>query len=309
MASTANPAKAMFRHARALGRAAGLEVTPLRNVEQRVVGIEVRVANKQPNGNTKGEIVTSTHEGQPVSFFVANEADVIQSQHHRGLFYEREELEIIKRHFRGGVFLDVGANVGNHSLYALKFLNASRVIAVEPNPDAYNILRVNIALNDVSDRFAHHAVGFSDNERTAGMRRFQDNLGGTRLTEDGDELRVVTGDSLVADEPVAFIKVDVEGMELGVLRGLEQTIAKRKPPIFVEVLDRNEAELLAWAEAQGYQQAETYSRYEYAPNVLLLPRHGHRLVDAAVLGDSSALVPEGGVYRPVHGTDTKPAAE
>jgi Met-10+ like-protein len=59
----------------------------------------------------------------------------------KGVFYEREELEIIATHFKGGTFVDIGANVGNHSIFAAKFLGASKVIAFEPNPTAYVIFK------------------------------------------------------------------------------------------------------------------------------------------------------------------------
>lgn len=272
MRNSANPAKILFRQAKALGRAGGVAITPLRDVEQRIIGLEFRALNKS-TGNIKGEIVNWTYEGQPVSLFVANEGDVIQSEHRRGRFYEPEELKIIARYFDGGVFLDVGANVGNHSIYALKYLGAQRVIAIEPNPDAYNILRVNIALNDLSGRFAHHPVGLSDKEGRAGMIRYQDNLGGTTLDESDTSggLRVVTGDSVVGDEAISFIKIDAEGMEMAVLRGLEQTVTRSRPPIFVEIFDRNSADLLEWAEQHGYQSAESFLRYSGVVNHMLIP--------------------------------------
>jgi FkbM family methyltransferase len=272
MGSSANPAKFLFWKAQALARAAGFAITPLRDVERRIIGLELRATNRS-TGNITGEIVTWTHDGQTVSLFVANEVDLIQSEHRRGRFYEPEELKIIAEYFKGGVFLDVGANVGNHSVYALKFLGAQRVVAIEPNPDAYNILRVNIALNDLSGRFVHHAVGLSDGERRAGIICNQDNLGWTALDESDASggLRVVTGDSLVGDETISFVKIDVEGMEIAVLRGLEQTVNRFRPPIFIEICDPHLAQLVEWAGRHGYQSVSEYSRYPGMANHMLVP--------------------------------------
>ena len=97
--------------------------------------------------HSRGIVSTFNANGQQVSMFVVNEWDYIQAHHLKGRFYEQEELELIGRHFKGGVFVDVGANIGNHTIYALKFLGATKVIAFEPNPAAARILKVNLALN------------------------------------------------------------------------------------------------------------------------------------------------------------------
>ena len=79
-------------------------------------------------------------DGQPVSFFVTTELDTIMGQNAYGYFYEIEELGIIAQHFRrGSIMLDVGANIGNHTIYAAKFLGARRIICIEPNPEAIMI--------------------------------------------------------------------------------------------------------------------------------------------------------------------------
>lgn len=106
--------------------------------------------------------VHTSVQNEPIYFFVAHEHEEIQKEHAQRVFYEREELEIIATHFKGGTFVDIGANVGNHSIFAAKFLGASKVIAFEPSPTAYVIFKCNIALNDLESRIVHHAVGLSD---------------------------------------------------------------------------------------------------------------------------------------------------
>jgi hypothetical protein len=65
-------------------------------------------------------------------------------------FYELELLEYAAACGpRGGVFIDVGANIGNHTVYFGKFL-ADFVLAIEPSPIAVRCLLRNIALNGVS---------------------------------------------------------------------------------------------------------------------------------------------------------------
>src|SRR5262245_30455353 len=107
-----------------------------------------------------GTVVTFSHRDKPVRFLVTNKDDIIQKRHYGGVFYEVEELDLIATAFNpGGVFLDVGTNVGNHAIYAVQHLGASRVICVEPNPDAIAILRANIMLNQLAKSVDTGLVG------------------------------------------------------------------------------------------------------------------------------------------------------
>ena len=76
----------------------------------------------------------------------------------------------------------------------------------------------------------------------------------------------------MAGRRIDFLKVDVEGMELQVLRGFAATIAACKPPIFLEVDHTNNAGLLEWADAAGYEIAMEGRSFKKNRNVLLAPR-------------------------------------
>ncbi len=226
--------------------------------------------------HSRGIISTFVANGQQVSMFVVNEWDYIQAHHLKGKFYEQDELELIGRHFKGGVFVDVGANIGNHTIYALKFLGASRVIAFEPNPAAARLLKVNLALNDLGTRVDHRLAGLSDVHGGAKLiAPSHKDLGSTRVSvgaADADCL-VVPGDEALADEPaIAMIKIDTEAMELQVLAGLTRTLARHRPMLFVEVDDPNQRRFLEFADGHGYEVAGTHRRYATNANFLLARR-------------------------------------
>src|SRR5688500_7711411 len=82
----------------------------------RRLGFDIVKWEKGYDANLPPGVIVQSPAG--VKFFVANEGDHIQRFHLQGRFYEAEELELIGRYFRNGVFVDIGANVGNHSLYA-----------------------------------------------------------------------------------------------------------------------------------------------------------------------------------------------
>jgi len=192
--------------------------------------------------------------------FVTNERDLIQKQHALGEFYEREELDLIARQFSGGTYVDIGANVGNHAVYAGALLGAEKMHVFEPNPEAFRVLEVNIALNGLNPVTTIHPVALSDAEGSASMTFMTNNLGAARLQggESGDgNVRLARGDDILAGEQVDFIKIDVEGHELKVLAGLENVLRGQRPAVFVEVEDENIAAAQALMAEYNYNEAET----------------------------------------------------
>ena len=223
-----------------------------------------------------GQVVRSVIWGEPVYFTITNPRDTIQRQHYAGQFYEPEELEIIRQWCQpGAVFCDIGANIGNHAIFALKFLRPAEVILFEPNPVAIAVLLSNLELNGVMDRcdLAHLGIGLSDHE-TAGMSVVAPgrNLGAGRLVHTGGTLEVRRGDNMLAGRHVDFLKIDVEGMEIGVLEGLAATIAASRPKIFVEVDRTNRAAFAAWSKANGYAARARFRRYRANENFLMVPQ-------------------------------------
>jgi FkbM family methyltransferase len=226
---------------------------------------------------SRGIVSRFETDGEPVAFFVMNEWDYIQKHHLNGSFYEREELELIGCHLSGGVLVDVGANVGNHTIYALKFLGVEKVIAFEPNPAAAELLRINLALNGLSTRVDHRLAGLSDRKGAGSLvAPGHKDLGSTRIsvgvTGGASDCVVLGGDEALADEAsIAMIKIDTEGMELEVLKGLEATLARHQPKLFVEVDDANRDAFLTLAHGCGYRIVDTYRRYAANCNYLLAP--------------------------------------
>lgn len=222
------------------------------------------------------EVVRAEVGGQPVTFCLNMTGfDPIQKQHRAGKFYEAPELaEIAGRLPQAAHILDVGANVGNHTLYFALFAGAARIVAVEPNPLALAPLMANILLNGIADRVETGALGVglgAASQGGFGMRRARVNLGASKMRPGEGTLEVHAGDSLFEDERFDLIKIDVEGMELDVIAGLEQTIARCRPLLCVEVDDENVAAFETWAEARGYRSVGFWRRSKKNQNYLMAP--------------------------------------
>lgn len=225
----------------------------------------------------RGEVVTSSIRGEEIHFFVVNPNDVIQKQHFSGCFYEEEELEIMSGVFpTGGAYIDIGANVGNHALFVSKFLRPGEVTVFEPHPEAIDILRINLLINGLQEKVDRSflGVGLSDEDGWAKVNSPDiDNLGGTQLlsgTASGT-VPLVRGDSVLHGRSVDLLKIDVEGMELHVLKGLTTVIRENRPYIFIEVDNQNRDAFNAWVKAQKYTITTTYTRYAWLENYLLSP--------------------------------------
>lgn len=223
------------------------------------------------------QVTRSVYDGVPIFFTVADRKDRIQARHAKGRFYEPEELKLIAQHFpRGGVFCDAGANIGNHSIYALKLLGASVSIPFEPNPAAYELFLSNMILNGVLDRVNLSTLGYGLSDRSdapsMSLEAREKNLGATRLVaSEAGQISMASGDALLDGARIDFLKVDVEGMELEVLRGFEQSIAASRPPIFLEVDHKNSDALMAWAAGLGYGVLVEGRFFKMNRNVLLGP--------------------------------------
>jgi FkbM family methyltransferase len=260
----------MKQAVKSVAGAFGLDVTALHSPEHRLAGLQVR--NIHVPLNTAGHAVRSLHDGREVFFFVDNPRDEIQGVHAKGRFYEPEELAIIRHGYQGGTFVDIGANVGNHTLYAALVLDAPRLVAFEPNPPAARVLRANVALNNLAERVSVRQVGLSSEPGWAeAIAATPDNLGGTHLETGSGSLVLERGDDALAGETVGFIKIDTEGMEIDVLRGLAETLKRDRPALFVEVDGDNEAAFRQLMASTSYRIAAAFQRYAGQTNYLMEP--------------------------------------
>jgi FkbM family methyltransferase len=137
------------------------------------------------------------------------------------------------------------------------------------------MLKANILLNNCKNvDLSHLGIALAGRRgRLRGTTPDLDNLGHTVFYEDtAGTVEAVDGDSLLLDEPIEFVKLDVEGMELDILVGLQKTIRRWRPKIFVEVWDGKRDAFLDWCKRESYVIAEQFQRYQGIQNYLLAPQ-------------------------------------
>lgn len=216
-----------------------------------------------------------------------NEEDLIQSFLKNGQFFDRSHLDIMSNYIKeGNIVIDIGANIGNHTVFFSKFTKAKLIYCIEPIDRCYRMLLCNIALNYCHNvNVDYIGVGLGNHECTAYPFTVygKNNLGSTRMfdtpnpqkfiednrrtfNEDPDSyapVRIIKGDSIFSDKKIDFIKVDAEGMDLVILEGLKETIDKNRPIIFAEITNDSYDDFLKWVNSNNYKIEHEISHAVY----------------------------------------------
>jgi len=183
-----------------------------------------------------------------------------------GRYYELGVLETLDLLLRpGDRFVDIGANIGMITLHARSLVGeAGRIDCFEPNPDCVAAIRANLALNAITNVVVH-PCGLGEQAGPMTLHLTSEYTGTATLLDIGDAtVRAFTVDVEVGDdalvEPPRVIKIDVEGFELQVLRGLRRTLAASAPFVITEVVESQlaragttTADLAAFFGALGYE--------------------------------------------------------
>lgn len=204
-----------------------------------------------------------------VKMYLPCERDYIQAEiviHKR--FFENEELAKIHEFITPKMtFLDIGANIGNHTIYFASVLGAKRVYSFEPMSLTASIFKKNIKLNQLEDAATLFECGLGkDNTKAKVMfdGTAVNNLGGTALSECEDgTIEIRRLDDLNIQDKIDFIKIDVERMEASVLLGAKNTILRDHPLMWVEIFEDKYENVIRILHNLGYELKTELSKDNY----------------------------------------------
>jgi FkbM family methyltransferase len=160
--------------------------------------------------------------------------------------YEKDLLDFIfsyldplKERFQSATAIDVGANIGNHSLYFSRHFN--KVIAIEPHPANFQLLELNRLLSRRNNIFPLN-LGISNVPGTLKISHADTANSGSVFLAPSDEAdsneNIVYANSLdnilSNEKNISLIKIDVEGMEYETISGAERLIRSQMPIILFE---------------------------------------------------------------------------
>ena len=193
--------------------------------------------------------------GRTAKVIVADENEHLQRCWVKGAFYEAGMLNWIHAHYNGGVFVDVGACIGNHALYFAAFCDPELVIAIEPVTTSRKLMRSNLRLNVPMHKVVIAQCAIGSESSTGKMEMFEPqrvrNVGMYKLVK-GASVFVKPLDQLLLDElsldpkEITVVKIDVEFSELEVLRGATRLLREGSPALFIEVAADMTGSILAF---------------------------------------------------------------
>jgi FkbM family methyltransferase len=168
------------------------------------------------------------------------------------LFMTNHETEILEQHFiphEGDIVVDVGAHIGQYTILASRRVGLTgQVISIEPEPRNFEILKRNISLNQLCNVKPVACAAYSSHTKTKlflpeeeSGRTIYNTVMKERAGNNGRYVEVDTAtlDSVLESlglSKVNWIKIDVEGAELEVLRGACNILAEsNKVRVLVEI--------------------------------------------------------------------------
>jgi FkbM family methyltransferase len=174
-----------------------------------------------------------------------------------GAFQESKIKEVLQfldqnYNFKPSLFVDIGANIGTHSIYAIKNGLFKNAIAFEPDPNNLKLLLKNIAINNISSKVEVYPIALSSISGVLNLELSNTNFGDHRVRpsspapvsfgEESErlikEISALTLDSLDLDAEFswsnALVWIDTQGHEGEIFSGGKLFLASnRRPPVFV----------------------------------------------------------------------------
>jgi FkbM family methyltransferase len=191
--------------------------------------------------------VRGKYHGHLMSLDASDQLD--RTSYFLGRYYDlATQLYMREAVCAGDTFVDVGANIGMLTILAAHLVGPEgRVISFEPNADVYRRLSAHVQRNQL-ENVSLNPVGLSDAPATLTLKVWAKNKGwGTFGTLSSEEQGLLTaeyqsqvcpGDGMlnISTGTSLMIKIDVEGFECHVLRGLSRTLRTHKPTVMTELI-------------------------------------------------------------------------
>ena len=220
-------------------------------------------------------------QGREWKMYGATEDDhIFRMLHTTGQFYEEQLLSFISTLVEpGDLVLDVGANIGNHTVFFAGPMGCT-VESYEALPVLLPSLTGNVMDNFLDERveIIPSAVGASSGR--LGIRSWDpQNVGSTSLEiRDDGPIAMTTLDAKSRTVPVRLIKIDVEGMELDVLAGARATIGRDRPILVIEARDEEmDRRLRNWLADHDYVVLGVFNA---TPTLVAMPASGNEATQA-----------------------------
>ena len=177
----------------------------------------------------------------PVKFYAKKGLTGVTGNIYTGLHEFHDMAFLLHFLTAADTFIDIGANVGSYTLLASGVCQA-KTIALEPSTDTADLLNKNLLLNKLQEKVTlikaaagarEDVLTFSKNEDTTNHIMAHDEYSDTEF----ERVNVVSIDSLTINNNPVLIKIDVEGFETEVLKGMTDTL--KQPQLKAIIIELN----------------------------------------------------------------------
>lgn len=175
----------------------------------------------------------------------------------------KSQLTLLDKKVEGINILEVGANIGTHTIYLCREFENCNIIAIEPDPQNMRLLLANIHCNELQSRTKAFQVAASDTSGKVAFLRNKYNFGGSSIAEsagenshnangklnskyeeimvDAQPLDIFLQDVMVDQGQFNLVWMDVEGHEGKALAGLKRILSDQMPPLYFEITPNNQS--------------------------------------------------------------------
>lgn len=199
---------------------------------------------------------TLNFHGKTAKVIIKDPNEHIQKFWAQGIFYEAHRKGLLNYingcgNYKGGVIIDCGASIGNHTLFFCSVIHAV-VLSIEPHKESFEHLVENLKLNGFDESVVNIALG--ERKRKVSMiSKSKNNVGMLQVDENGNDIDMYALDTVVLKNEdlvntidnigLTLVKIDVEHYNEKLLKGAKKVLMKYKPDVFIEC--ETEAELKA----------------------------------------------------------------
>ena len=208
-----------------------------------------------------------------------------------------EEIFLKNFNFQNMIVYDIGGYEGIYTIFFAKSVGSEgKVYVFEPNPLNYEIILKNLNLNDItnvelnqmaigeshrSSQFVYPNISFGTGTLDKEIQQQIINEKNYSLIE----VNVESIDNLVINKKILrpdFVKIDTEGLELEILRGMQYTLSTFKPNLFIEIHGadvndkiKNANEIFQFLTKYNYSFYHVETQHSVLPENTDLPIQGH----------------------------------
>ncbi|MEM2703353.1 MAG: FkbM family methyltransferase [Candidatus Bathyarchaeia archaeon] len=158
----------------------------------------------------------------------------------------------------GDVFIDAGAHIGKYTLLAAKITgNSGMVVSIEPHPKNFDAIAESVKLNMFKNVILVNAALWSE-ETT--LRLYEGNVAERHSLVKPSEKYIIVRtrslDSIIEElNPIKidWVKIDVVGSELEVLKGMNVVLSNYKPRLVAEVWNENLKDFISFLSDKNYK--------------------------------------------------------